>query len=160
MEASRVRWVPCHETSGRYSGPSQLLRLHYARMRSAVFARVVFPRRTKIIGVPSQKLSQLRETGGCIGETAALMEADPKRAYEVFEHLRSFLPRAPQRALIDLILAEQRSDSAEDIAQSELLADMTPEKLAAYRDNLRAAIADAQRLLDAVNHELQERDTP
>jgi hypothetical protein len=133
------------------------LLLHAARMSSAAFARTVWPRGRKVRGVSSQRMTNMRADGGVLGDVAALMVADPKHAHDVIEHLRSFLPRPSQRPLVELILAGQRSDSAEDIARTEALADMTPEKLAAYRDSLRAAIADAQRLLDAVNQQLQER---
>lgn len=128
-------------------------------MSSAAFGRSVWPRGRKVHGVASQRMTTIREDGGCIGDTAALMVADPLHAHEVIEHLRSFLPRASQRPLVELLLVEQRSDSAEDVAQTQFLADMTPEHLEAYRDALRASIADARKLLDAVEHELQERGT-
>ena len=67
------------------------------------------------------------------------MVADPHRAHDVLEHLRSVIAQRPQQSLVTLILAEQKSDSAEDVSQAEVLAEQSDENLLRYRDDVRRA---------------------
>lgn len=133
-----------------------------ARLNAASLYLDIAPRGTKLAGVSSQRLSDGRETGGAVGQVAVEMIAMPEHALRIAKHLLAVargLAAAEYRCMIDVLCAEQRPDSAEDIAQTDLLAD--PDNPAAMREYLRqneAAQAGLQEAHDVVARRLREKE--
>lgn len=148
-----------HETRWPLSGSSVLLRIQRERERAAHLMTCLYPRGRKVRPISSQKLSVARETGGAVGDVAALMVADPASALQVAEYLASVARSLSSRAMPPLgcvLLIETRADAEEDVAQDALRNEETPESLRNYIDAARRAKAALESAIDAAEKRLRE----
>lgn len=107
-----------------------------------------------------QKVSEARNHGGAVGDVAVQMLADPENAMRTAMHLlgvaRSVVGDT-RTDLLDVLCKEQRADSAEDIAQADVMADRSDENLRRYIEQADAALAALQEARDAAARELETR---
>lgn len=111
-----------------------------------------------------QDVSALRNTGGSVGEAAVTMFAGARLRgpdfarviAEFFDGVASLAAAGPGAPLPELLSAEVRKDTAEDVAQDDLRRAETPETLRAYIDAANEGIAAMRATRDAAARRLEE----
>lgn len=151
-------WRRSNESPVRFSPPSAMVRAEQIREYAARTCTLAFPPRKKFRPLLSaQKLSQMRHQGGALGEVGVMCLANPAEA----QRLAAFVQRVADSVTKDAgcfvaaMKREQEADAAEDIAQTDVLLNPTPENLREYIEKCDAAIARLREARDAAQRELE-----